>query len=172
MSFLSGGDDGDPTASSRGVDPVANNSTRRQLKRALEGTVGVSLAVTAAVLLARSEEIGKWLRSAAPNVMPDAAAGADVVQRAIEQSKTCLQRDGLDVCLDVEGRVTALCKCPKCTHCYTDAIQNKHCCNSPPLVVATLTLVMGLFLTGGCCRPVGLSSIASNVVFFLTSSED
>lgn len=106
-SSIKAGDDVTPTPTA--TNNVATKSTRKKLKRALKGTVGSTLAITAAILLARSEEIGEWLRSVAPNVMPDAAAGAEVVRRAIEQAKTCVEKE-FNVCLDAEGRVTALCK--------------------------------------------------------------
>lgn len=81
----------------------------RSLKRTLKVTVVAGLGATAAGLLARSEEIGEWLQSVAPNVMPHAEAGAEIVQRAIAEAKTCIQ-EGANVCLDAEGRVTALCE--------------------------------------------------------------
>lgn len=88
---------------------VAPTRPSRTLKRTLKATVGVGLAVSAAVLLVRANEIGDWLNTAAINVMPHANAGAEIVQRAIEASKTCYQ-EGVNVCLDAEGRVTALCE--------------------------------------------------------------
>lgn len=107
-SSIKGGNDVAPASTV--ANNVATKSTRKKLKRALKGTVGSTLAITAVILLARSEEIGEWLRSVAPNVMPDAAAGAEVVRRAIEQAKTCVEKE-FNVCLDAEGRVTALCEC-------------------------------------------------------------
>ncbi|CAN0332662.1 unnamed protein product [Pylaiella littoralis] len=80
---------------------------RKTLKRALQGTVGVALAAASAVLIARSDVIGDWLESVAPNVLPHTGAGADIVLRAIAEAKSCIQ-EGANVCLDAEGRVTAL----------------------------------------------------------------
>lgn len=81
----------------------------KPLKRALKGATGAVLGAAAAALLVRSEEVGEWLQSVAPHVMPHAGAGAEIVQRAIAEAKTCFQ-EGVNVCLDAEGRVTALCE--------------------------------------------------------------
>jgi len=82
---------------------------RKTFKRALKGTVGAGLVACSAVLIARSDEIGEWLQSVAPNVLPHTGAGADIVLRAIAEAKICLQ-ETTNVCLDAEGRVTALCE--------------------------------------------------------------
>eukprot|EP00752_Nemacystus_decipiens_P010843 g9641.t1 len=80
---------------------------RKAFKRALKGTVGVGLTAASAVLLTHSHDIGEWLQSVAPHVLPHTGAGADIVLRAIAEAKTCVQ-EGANVCLDAEGRVTAL----------------------------------------------------------------
>eukprot|EP00903_Cladosiphon_okamuranus_P014730 g13650.t1 len=89
-------------------------SKRKTLKRALKGTVGAGLTAASAALLARSNEIGEWLYSVAPHVLPHtgagadiAGAGADMVLRAIAEAKSCIE-EGANVCLDAEGKVTAL----------------------------------------------------------------
>lgn len=73
------------------------------------GTVGVGLAAGAAALLSNSDEVGEWLRSVSPHVMPSAEAGAEIVNRAIEASIMCYEK-GVNVCLDAEGRVTQICE--------------------------------------------------------------
>ncbi|CAM9858492.1 unnamed protein product, partial [Hapterophycus canaliculatus] len=76
-------------------------------KRFLYGTVGVGLTAASAVLIARSADVGEWLQSVAPDVLPHAEAGADIVLRAIAEAKSCVQ-EGANICLDAEGRVTAI----------------------------------------------------------------
>lgn len=107
----------DPAQASTSTSPAAAEKRKRKtLKRALKGTVGVGLTAASAALLARSHEIGEWLHSVAPHVLPHtgagvdiAEAGADIVLRAIAEAKSCIQ-EGANVCLDAEGKVTALCK--------------------------------------------------------------
>ena len=81
----------------------------RGLKRALKGALGISLVAAAAALLAGADDVGEWLHSVAPNVLPHAEAGAEIVQRAIAEAKKCIH-EGANVCLDAEGQVTALCE--------------------------------------------------------------
>lgn len=81
----------------------------RALKRALKGALGVSLVAAAAALLVGADDVGEWLHSVAPNVLPHAEAGAEIVQRAIAEAKKCIH-EGTNVCLDAEGQVTALCE--------------------------------------------------------------
>lgn len=88
---------------------TAAEARRKTFKRALKGTVGVGLTAASAALIARSDDIGEWLQSVAPHVLPHTGAGADIVLRAIADAKSCFQ-EGANVCLDAEGRVTALCK--------------------------------------------------------------
>lgn len=45
----------------------------------------------------------------APNVMPHAEAGAEMLHKTIEGAKSCYQ-EGVNVCLDAEGHATALCE--------------------------------------------------------------
>ncbi|CBN77465.1 conserved unknown protein [Ectocarpus siliculosus] len=105
------------TGSSAAPSAAAAPATKRKtFKRALKGTVGVGLAAASAALIARSDDIGEWLQSVAPHVLPhtvvvpggaDTAVLADFVLRAIAEAKSCVQ-EGVNVCLDAEGRVTAL----------------------------------------------------------------
>lgn len=81
----------------------------RKFKRALKATVGAGCAASAAVLLSNSDDLGEWLQSVAPRVMPNAEAGADIVMRAIEASKVCFE-EGVNICLDAEGQFTFLCE--------------------------------------------------------------
>lgn len=107
------------TGSSAAPSAAAAAATKRKtFKRALKGTVGVGLAAASAALIARSDDIGEWLQSVAPHVLPhtvvvpggaDTAVLADFVLRAIAEAKSCVQ-EGVNVCLDAEGRVTALCE--------------------------------------------------------------
>lgn len=103
--------EGDTMTDSTGkeADATAAEHKRKTLKRALKGTVGVGLTAASAVLLAHSHDIGDWLQSVAPHVLPHTGAGADIVLRAIAEAKSCVQ-EGANVCLDAEGKVTALCK--------------------------------------------------------------
>lgn len=82
---------------------------RKTFKRTLKRTVGVGLPAASAVLLANSDDIGDWLQSVAPHVLPHTGAGADIVLKAIAEANICMQ-EGVNVCLDAEGKVTALCK--------------------------------------------------------------
>lgn len=91
------------------VAAAESRRKRKTFKRGLKGTVGAVLVASSAVLIARSDEIGEWLQSAATNVQPHTAAGADIVLRAIAEAKICLEK-GANVCLDAEGRVTAVCE--------------------------------------------------------------
>lgn len=111
--------DNDNSNNTSNGDPAETKRRRRRkkktLKRALKGTVGVGLAAASAVLIARCDDIGEWLESVAPNVLPHTGAGADIVLRAIAEAKSCIQ-EGANVCLDAEGRVTALCEAYPHTH--------------------------------------------------------
>lgn len=81
----------------------------KRLKRMLKTTVATGLAAVAAALLSHSDEIGDWLMAVAPKVMPHAGAGAEMVHKAIEGAKSCY-KEGANICLDAEGRATALCE--------------------------------------------------------------
>lgn len=90
-------------------DGAEKKRKKKARKRFLYGTVGAGLTAASGVLIARSDDVGEWLQSVAPNVLPHAEAGADIVLRAIAEAKSCIE-EGVNVCLDAEGRVTALCE--------------------------------------------------------------
>lgn len=98
-----------PDGTAGAVTVAAAEKPPRALKRALKGALGVSLVAAAAALLVGADDVGEWLHSVAPNVMPHAEAGAEIVQRAIAEAKKCIH-EGANVCLDAEGQVTALCE--------------------------------------------------------------
>lgn len=103
--------------SAEGIDRAASRATTdtdiakapRTLKRTLKTTVATVLAAVAAALLSNSDEVGEWLKAVAPNVMPHAEAGAEMLHKTIEGAKSCYQ-EGVNVCLDAEGHATALCE--------------------------------------------------------------
>lgn len=98
-----------------GIDRAASMATTdtdiskapRTLRRTLKATVAAVLAAVAAALLSNSDEVGEWLMVVAPNVMPHAEAGAEMLHKTIEGAKSCYQ-EGVNVCLDAEGHATAL----------------------------------------------------------------
>lgn len=92
-----------------GDDDTQERKRRKAHKRLVYGTVGIGLTAASGVLIARSDDVGEWLQSVAPHVLPHAEAGADIVLRAIAEAKSCVE-EGANICLDAEGRVTALCE--------------------------------------------------------------
>lgn len=109
--------EGGSSNTNNSVAAAQGNKPTKHLKRALTGTIGAGLAVAAALLLIRSEEIGDWLQSVTPHVLPNAAVGAEILQMALAEVKTCFQ-EGVNVCLDAEGGVTALCE----SHFFWEAL--------------------------------------------------